>query len=259
MIHIGYFVVTLLSLKAVESAIEGNAVGGKKAVITEFPHSVFIGTTCHGEDDEEPLHWICGASILNQKIILTAAHCLHGCGPLSSFSVNMGHVHNKKGLSSMVGAYILHEDYDTHTTTNDIGLAMIKATLEFKPNIKRIAIMNDPPYFETAQMAGWGLIDEINIKADNILMYVEQFIWDKEACLQVFHQMPLGTICASSGNPESYSSRGDSGSALVVKNYIQVGIVSYKVPKLSRSLVVYTDTGYFYNWITANAEKLYCA
>ncbi|XP_022820890.1 chymotrypsin-1-like isoform X1 [Spodoptera litura] len=259
MIHIRYFLVTLLSLKVVESAIEGNAVGGKKAVITEFPHSVYLGTTCYEKDSEDSNYWLCGASILNQKVVLTAAHCMYGCGPLSSFSVNMGNVDRNKGFESMVDAYILHEDYNPHKTANDIGLAMIKATIKFKPNIKRIAIMKDPPYFEKAQMAGWGLTDEINVKYDNFLWYIDQYVWENEECLQVLHRMPRGAICASSGNPESYSARGDSGSALVVKNYIQVGIVSYKVPKLSRSLVVYTDTGYFYNWITANAEKLYCA
>ncbi|PZC81238.1 hypothetical protein B5X24_HaOG213339 [Helicoverpa armigera] len=68
-----------------------------------------------------------------------------------------------------------------------------------------------------------------------------------------------GTLCAQNRNLNSYASRGDSGSALVVRGYIQIGIVSYKVPKISRSLVVYTDTGYFYDWITHNTKRLYCA
>ncbi|KAJ8726596.1 hypothetical protein PYW07_001294 [Mythimna separata] len=57
---------------------------------------------------------------------------------------------------------------------------------------------------------------------------------------------------------EPRTTRGDSGSALVVRGYIQIGLVSYKMPDVSRSLVVYTDTGYFYDWITKISKKLYC-
>ncbi|XP_050549247.1 chymotrypsin-2 isoform X4 [Spodoptera frugiperda] len=258
MIHIRYFVVTLLSLTAVESAMEGNVVGGKQADITEFPHSAFLGVICQEQDYEAPSSWICGGSILNQKIILTAAHCLYGCLPESKIAANMGHVNRDKGFSSIVKSYSIHKDYTSKKVSYDIGLAIITSTIKFGPNIKRIAIVPNPPYFEKARIAGWGLYDEINFKVDNILKYVNQYIWKRAACKQLISKLSKGTICASSGDPEAYSSRGDSGSALVVRGFIQIGIVSYKVPLVSRSLVVYTDTGYFYDWIKEHAKKLYC-
>ncbi|XP_035446450.2 chymotrypsin-2 isoform X2 [Spodoptera frugiperda] len=259
MIHIRYFVVTLLSLRAVESAMEGNVVGGNKADITDFPHSAFLGVICQEEDYEDPFIWICGGSILNQKIILTAAHCFYGCLPERSLiGAYMGHVNREKGFSSIVKSYSLHKDYYSGNISNDIGLAVINSTIKFGSNIKRIAVVANPPYYEKAQIAGWGLYDEINFKVDNILKYVNQYIWKRAACKQLISKLSKGTICASSGDPEAYSSRGDSGSALVVRGFIQIGIVSYKVPLVSRSLVVYTDTGYFYDWIKEHAKKLYC-
>ncbi|XP_028155775.1 uncharacterized protein LOC114349562 [Ostrinia furnacalis] len=67
---------------------------------------------------------------------------------------------------------------------------------------------------------------------------------------------PRGTFCAGvvsgPGNPDS----GDSGSALVGKNHVQIGLVSYKVSHYS--LVMYTNVSYHFYWIRNNAQKLYC-
>lgn len=52
---------------------------------------------------------------------------------------------------------------------------------------------------------------------------------------------------------------GDSGDALIVKNYIQIGINSHKIKAVSNSLAVYTDVGYFYEWITTHAKMVFCS
>uniref|UniRef100_A0A2A4JL53 Peptidase S1 domain-containing protein n=1 Tax=Heliothis virescens TaxID=7102 RepID=A0A2A4JL53_HELVI len=119
--------------------------------------------------------------------------------------------------------------------------------------------MANPPYNEKATVAGWGLVNEETLEKSPYLHYVDQYVRTAEECKAILGQVPAGTLCASSGNIKSYASRGDSGSALVVRGYIQIGIVSYKIPDISRSLVVYTDTGYFYDWITHQTKMLYCA
>lgn len=53
--------------------MEPYVVGGDYANIDQFPHSVYLYAENNGEA------WICGASILNQMILLTAAHCLVDC------------------------------------------------------------------------------------------------------------------------------------------------------------------------------------
>lgn len=52
--------------------------------------------------------------------------------------------------------------------------------------------------------------------------------------------------------------RGDSGSALVVRGYIQIGIVSFKNPTVDTRVVVYTDTRYFLEWIEKSTETILC-
>lgn len=51
--------------------------------------------------------------------------------------------------------------------------------------------------------------------------------------------------------------RGDSGSALVYREFHQIGIVSFKV-KSYPALMVYTNVTYYYQWIQTKSDQLYC-
>lgn len=52
--------------------MESKIVGGKFEKIKNYPHTAFLSVIC--EDS-----WVCGASILNQRMFLTACHCVYGC------------------------------------------------------------------------------------------------------------------------------------------------------------------------------------
>lgn len=62
----------LQSTKCARKAMEGFVIGGSNSKIVDYPHSVFINANCDSE-------WICGGAILNQRMVITAAHCLFGC------------------------------------------------------------------------------------------------------------------------------------------------------------------------------------
>lgn len=83
-------VVVLLLLLAVSFALESRVVGGNFVSIKKFPHSVFLDCLC---DDGES---ICGASVLNQMIILTAAHCMHDCTGRWTVKAFVGNEHLQK-------------------------------------------------------------------------------------------------------------------------------------------------------------------
>lgn len=141
----------------VESNIMLLIAGGEHVAISNFPHSAFVSVKCVTE--ERTSYFVCGASIVNQKITLTAAHCLFGCGPDTVISTTVGHSHKAHGAKSTVKTYLIHEHYDPVKTANDIALMTLRTIIRFSVNVKRIALMMKPPYFEKAQVAGWGYTD----------------------------------------------------------------------------------------------------
>lgn len=51
-----------------------NIIGGVMADVGEFPHQVALG---YETDSQKEYEFNCGGSIISEKIILTAAHCVH--------------------------------------------------------------------------------------------------------------------------------------------------------------------------------------
>ncbi|XP_026726739.1 chymotrypsin-like [Trichoplusia ni] len=196
---------TLISLiSPIKCEMEPFVVGGKRAKIKDFPHSGFLKVRCKEISSGEISPWVCGSSILNTKIVLTAAHCLWGCATNSNITITVGHSHNHRGKSHTGHSFVVHGGYVDTEFYYDIALARINAEFVFGPTIKRVALLKKPPYFEKAQVAGWGLTDEIMEISSNILYYINQTVWKKEDCEDVIGAIPKGTICASSKRIDSY-------------------------------------------------------
>ncbi|CAH2237832.1 jg4408 [Pararge aegeria aegeria] len=198
---------------------------------------------------------MCGSSILNQKILITAAHCIEK--PYVRFTVYAGHTENYLGDVYPVQAVKTHEKYNSHTVDHDIGLILVKKPIKLGKLAQRITVLRIPPRPMTAAVAGWGLIDEVNELNSKRLHHAELKVWTYEQCRKFISSLPKGFICAGSLDGKTYASQGDSGSALIVNDYIQIGVVSYKRPDL-RSVVAFTDTSYYYRWIRTHSRRLYC-
>lgn len=65
------FIILLVKLKRCNE-MEPFIVGAQNTPIENFPHAVYLELSTNRK-------WICGSAILNQDIILTAAHCLYIC------------------------------------------------------------------------------------------------------------------------------------------------------------------------------------
>ena len=159
MLEIRSILIFLSCTTCIECLMEPNIVGGVKADIRSFPHSTFAYIKCFEGSSIQSLNWICGGSIINERIILTAAHCIYGCSRKSNFTVSVGHGHLKKGSVSAVRNFFIHASYNSETTSNDLALMRVRTAIKFTANVKRVALSNDPPYYEQAHTAGWGMIN----------------------------------------------------------------------------------------------------
>ncbi|CAB3254480.1 unnamed protein product [Arctia plantaginis] len=221
--------------------MEPFVVKGDYANINSFPHSAHLGVNCKSDDAEITGKWACGASIVTQEAGLTAAHCLYGCTKYSKVTISAGNVKPLEGVVTLAQNFVVHSDYTNLEIDGgyDIALVRFRKPLKFSSNIKRVALIEKLPMPKEAYVAGWGIMHENPDVLTEYLKEAKQFLMTRKECGKVLGDIPVGTICAR--NEMGYASRGDSGSALIVKGFIQIGLVSYKVPTVRTDLVVYTD------------------
>ncbi|XP_063530033.1 trypsin alpha-like [Cydia strobilella] len=231
----------------------GHIVGGFLSKIESFPFVVYISKSCNLYRNSS-----CGASILNQVILLTAAHCFKNCDP---FTINAysGSIRKYSGFENKVISYKRHEDYHPNSHNNDIALLRLETELIFVRSVKRIILMKYPPNNTLAVVAGWGWTDSQGTRGD-VLKHTPQLVLDRETCASHLGntEIPMGMICGTDTEGDGYPEKGDSGSPLVINNNIQIGIVSFKRRRFTNHTIAYTHVPYFYDWIVENAKELYC-
>ncbi|XP_050361983.1 chymotrypsin-like [Nymphalis io] len=244
---------SLILLVNAKSVLEPRIVHGEQVNIANYAHSVFL--VINGATG----HYICGSSAINQKILLTAAHCVDTCiNKCLDSAAYAGNANKRRGNKISILATAIHKKFNRNRIQNDIALILLKNPLTLGKFIKRVALTRAVPPQTIGIVAGWGLVNEVHNTHTDFLHSVQQTIWNFEDCRKMIPTLSDGTICAGDVQNQRYASEGDSGSALIINKYIQIGIVSYKRPDISRAIVVYTDVAYFYNWIKYNSKKLYC-
>ncbi|KOB74131.1 Trypsin-like serine proteinase [Operophtera brumata] len=153
-------IVVLLGLIAsARGSMEGFILGGEYAKIVNHAHSAFIHIDCVSKEHYLLGSWSCGASIINQKFLLTAAHCLSDCGKPSRIKIHVGSENLRKGQIYDCNRFAIHFDYDPQSVTNDISLVQVQSPLTLSRNSSRVALTRRHMHEETATVAGWGRFD----------------------------------------------------------------------------------------------------
>lgn len=221
--------------------------GGDYADIQDFPWQLSF---------QENHRHLCGASILNERRALTAAHCFEEYYPIDEYSVIAGSSECVQPSENHINVskYIVHPDFDNQTTSNDIAILWLAESFEFNINIHPVRIPEQDaiiPYGVLAQVAGWGKTDHHeNSKISWHLKWIGvRLISNKRCNVKYTGEVFSNMVCAGWPNCEKDTLLGDSGGALVLDN-TQIGIVSWA--RLCQDVDypgVYTRVSSFTNWI----------
>ncbi|XP_068619388.1 chymotrypsin-like [Battus philenor] len=229
--------------------MEPYVVGGDYTTISYFPHSVFLNIECGSS-------WICGSSILNQMILLTAAHCVSDCNRQWNIEGYAGHEDlSKVVVMRPVKKFVIHEQYNERSMINDIGLLCLDNELPLGKYIQRVTIKRSHTY-ELASVAGWGVINRLTNTETMVLKRAKQRLMTRRSCAR-YGYLDKGMMCARSPEKNTSPASGDSGSALITKDMQQIGLVSFIFSEYPNT-PIYTNVSYYYNWIKRNSRKLHC-
>ncbi|XP_075977084.1 trypsin CFT-1-like [Anticarsia gemmatalis] len=206
-------------------------IGGSITTIDNYPEA----TPLLYAFNQINFRQMCGGSILNQRAILTAAHCVssHMNFPHawrmrvgSSFALTGGVLHACKDI-------IIHPDYDLRTSETDIAIMHSLTHFVYINNAVQPARIAGTNYHladnEEVWAVGWGVYDMTTWAPSEQLRHVQLWTVNQEVCREryVGRNISDNMLCAGwldVGGRDTC--RGDSGSPLYHYGVV-VGICSF--------------------------------
>ena len=240
------------------STSRGKVVGGIPAPAGLLPFQVSLFRIFDGH--------FCGGSLIDQRWVLTAAHCIMWMEEPTGFRVIGGTNHLMSGGQIFdVEEVVVHPQYDEETSANDIALVRLAPQeLRGGRNLRVISPFATPPTARqvgaTAVVSGFGATEDGGDASAELLM-AEVPLVDNATCNapESYNGEILDSmICA--GSEERDSCQGDSGGPLVVgdpqRGFGLIGVVSFgdgcaKPMKYG----VYTRVASYADWIRSVMQR----
>ncbi|XP_046430312.1 trypsin alpha-3-like [Neodiprion fabricii] len=231
-------------------------IGGYCMPITDRPFQALLLVDNHEK---------CGAVIISERWIITAAHCVYG---LSAKQITVAVGSSKIGgidqLTYAIDTVVLHENfiYNEVTMENDIALLRTINAIEYSSRVQPVPLnrVSPQPSDETV-VSGFGVTNINKSVTSNYLMAVGGKVIERNACRSLLKnaeaQLVLsnGSFCAGVLNGGKDSCQGDSGGPLTISNVL-AGIVSWGFGCGQVMMPgIYTDVSYYFDWILENMNS----
>uniref|UniRef100_A0A8D8A3C6 Trypsin eta n=1 Tax=Culex pipiens TaxID=7175 RepID=A0A8D8A3C6_CULPI len=242
------------------SATEPKIIGGFPAEQGDTLHQVSIRFRVLDEKAFGRGH-ICGGSLINNRTVLTAAHCAVDLAngmrfPASTFRVVGGSVERMRMTENTVVVGVdkvfVHAGFDTVTTANDIALMILSTPVpDGHPTLQPIERVTSQPAVATScQTSGWGTTKFDQNASPSSLLAVNVTVQSTTECNSAGsyngHLVP-GMFCA--GQTDKDACQGDSGGPLVCDGKL-AGVVSHgRGCGWEGYPGIYSDVAYYRNWI----------
>ncbi|XP_035773782.1 serine protease 7-like [Anopheles albimanus] len=256
-------------------SLHPHIMGGENCTIGEFPWLALM----QYENQRGDRKYSCGGSIINNRYVLTAAHCVIGEVELKEgklVGVRLGEHNTDTVMDCEYDQYgqscadppidigiemiLPHPQYNEQSNANDIALVRLDQTIAFSDFVQPICLPT--PDFrssltnETLSVAGFGRT--LKGKRSAIKQKVAIKVYDHDRCRKLFATkmavITTNQICAG-GEFAKDSCHGDSGGPLMKlqKVWHLEGVVSYGYGcGLEDWPGVYTHVPAYMPWIRSN-------
>lgn len=241
-----FFVIILTILGKISGEESFRVINGTNATIEDYPFMAKIGS--------------CGASILNEYWVLTAAHC-------TGDSVYVG-TQNYSEEYYDVMLWIRHEDFNSWSLENDIAVVRLVYPIIFNNKTSPVtlpdAMLEIPGSWETeATLTGFaeievfsyriqvGLVQSCSLlQKEKVIEEVEVLVVSNSDCNEIHgnDMITQSMLCAGSIESDVGFCTEDYGGPLTI-NGTQIGIVSWSMKPCASVPGVYTKVSHYIDWI----------
>ncbi|XP_034250849.1 uncharacterized protein LOC117651154 [Thrips palmi] len=262
-------------------------IGGKEAQVMELPWMARLGY--RRDDYSNVFDYNCGGSLISDRYVLTAAHCINENTGLIPVSVRLGEQDASSEIDCsfvsgeqvcapppvdvVIERIIKHKNYGENRFQNDIALLRLARAVEFTDFVKPICLPVDAKdqkkdlTGKKVMVAGWGRVANRNgAGGSKVLMKVSVPVSKAQDCANAY--VPLQLVISSekqmcAGDTGKDSCQGDSGGPLTTAGQVkgtprvvQQGIVSFGPSHCATEGTpgVYTKVAHYVPWIVQNIE-----
>ncbi|XP_055333223.1 serine proteinase stubble-like [Paramacrobiotus metropolitanus] len=213
----------------------------------------------------------CGATILNEQFLVTAAHCVYKnfqYGYYQDLSVQIGifsmddyQPPQFQPETVRILRVFIHPLFNTSQSSFDVALIQLTQPIVFKPHIKPICLPSFEHVGEMGTVLGWGKRKETDDRSNlpTVLQEVDMPILYPWQCIlelrsnKIFDDVGPQFVCAG-GKANQDACRGDSGGPLLALTKGQfweiVGIVSKGYGCGKENVPgIYTNIWFLKDWI----------
>uniref|UniRef100_A0A1L8DQI3 trypsin n=1 Tax=Nyssomyia neivai TaxID=330878 RepID=A0A1L8DQI3_9DIPT len=224
-------ILAILSLSASASVLRfptDRIVGGKPVNIEDVPYQVSINILGY-----KPYH-LCGGSIISERFILSAAHCV--VGKNATFTVRSGSNHSESGGQvSQIKKIYSHELFNRATTDYDFTLLELEEPLTFSDTTRPVRLPEadeDIPDGTILNVSGWGKTKNPEESSKYIRIVSVPKVNDEschESYVTSYLEEPITKqmFCAGYTEGGKDSCQGDSGGPVMGADNVQLGVVSW--------------------------------
>ncbi|XP_068127204.1 transmembrane protease serine 11C-like [Hyperolius riggenbachi] len=203
----------------------------------------------------------CGASLISNTWLVSAAHCFELDADVNKWTVVLGTTSSSGGNGLQLKRIIVSKNYISATHENDIALLELSAPVSFTKDIRTVCLPKASDNFSDNSLCyvtGWGSLEDGGYTS-SVLQQAEIKIINTDLCRssKMLGSLidPPSMLCAGYVEGRIDACQGDSGGPLVAQqntdSWYLSGIVSFGLGcALPDKPGVYTRVTAMRNWIT---------